>query len=130
MLKVTSAKILFFVERRNSILYSKYLDFCVSHESTNFKICDVILDITAYQKICFLLCLLNAIEYQDETWWNISATVHTSKRMKNLTLIRLGFLRVVFSVGKVGGSQFDPSPPPPSYFKNNLSNINITLYNC
>ena len=27
------------------------------------------------------------------------------------------------------GCQFDPPPPPPpSYFKKNLSNINITLY--
>ena len=34
-----------------------------------------------------------------------------------LTLIRLGFLRVVF----LGGV---------SYFKKNLSNINITSYNC
>ena len=42
--------------------------------------------------------------------------------MKGLTLIKLGFLKVVFS----GGSQFDP----PSYLKKNLSNINITLYNC
>ena len=38
-----------------------------------------------------------------------------------LTLIRLDFLRVVF----LGGGQFDPR----SYFKKNLSNINITLYN-
>ena len=26
--------------------------------------------------------------------------------------------------------QFDPPPPPSSYFKKNLSNINMTLYNC
>ena len=38
-----------------------------------------------------------------------------------LTLIRLSFLRVVFPAG----SQFDP----PSYFKKNLSNVSITLYN-
>ena len=31
-----------------------------------------------------------------------------------LTLIKLGFLRVVFSGGGGGGGQFDPSP---SYFK-------------
>ena len=42
-----------------------------------------------------------------------------------LTLIRLGFLRVVFSGGEEGGGQFDTL----SYFKKNLSNINITLYN-
>ena len=40
-----------------------------------------------------------------------------------LTLIRLGFLRVVFPGGGV-------SLTPPSYLKKNLSNINITLYNC
>ena len=35
---------------------------------------------------------------------------------------RLGFLRIVFS----GGGQFDPL----SFFKKNLTNINIILYNC
>ena len=39
--------------------------------------------------------------------------------LDSLTLIRLGFLRVVF-----------PGGGPPSYFKKNLCNINITLYNC
>ena len=43
---------------------------------------------------------------------------------ENLTLIRLGFLRVVFSGGR------ESIWAPPSYFKKNLSNINITLYNC
>ena len=47
-----------------------------------------------------------------------------------LTLIRLGFFRVVLLGGAGGGgSQFD-LPHPPSYFKKNLSNISITLYNC
>ena len=41
-----------------------------------------------------------------------------------LTLIRMGFLRVVFSGGE---GQFEPAP---SYFKKNVSNINITLCNC
>ena len=41
-----------------------------------------------------------------------------------LTLIRLGFLRVVFPVVG-GGGQFKP----PSYFKKNLANVNITLHN-
>ena len=39
-----------------------------------------------------------------------------------LTLIRLGFLRLVFPEGI--------NLTPPSYFKKNLSNINITLCNC
>ena len=38
------------------------------------KIYDVIIDITTYKKISFLLFLLNGIEYQDETWGNISVT--------------------------------------------------------
>ena len=42
-----------------------------------------------------------------------------------LTLIRLSFLRVVFS----GGRQFD-SLPLPLYFNKNLSNIIKTLYDC
>ena len=46
--------------------------------------------------------------------------------ISQLTLMRLGFLRVVFP----GGGQFDLlHHPPSSYFKKNLSNINITLYN-
>ena len=44
-----------------------------------------------------------------------------------LTLIKLGFLKVVFSGG--GGGQIDPLPPT-LYFQKNLSDINITLYNC
>ena len=39
-----------------------------------------------------------------------------------LTLMRLGVLKVVFSVGV----QFDP----PSYFKKNWRNVSITLYSC
>ena len=41
----------------------------------------------------------------------------------NLTLIGLGFLRVLFSGGGVNLTA-------PSYFEKNLSNINITLYSC
>ena len=51
----------------------------------------------------------------------------------NLTLIRLDFLRVVFSGGGGGGGvgvNLTSPLPPPSYFKMNLSNINITSYNC
>ena len=47
-----------FVWRKNSNLFSSYLDFCVFHESTNFKNYDVIIDITVYQKYV-LLFLLN-----------------------------------------------------------------------
>ena len=59
---------------KNCNWFSRYLDFFVFHESTNFKIYDVIIDITANHKICFLLFFLNAIEYEDETWSNISLT--------------------------------------------------------
>ena len=57
-------------------------------------------------------------------------TSHTfiTRSSSNLTLIRLGFLKVVF-LGRgrgEGGSIW----PPPSYFKTNLSNFNITLYSC
>ena len=64
----------FFIWRKNYIFFSRYLDLSVFHKSTNFKIYDVIIDITAYQKTCFLLFLLNAIKYEVETWWNISIT--------------------------------------------------------
>ena len=46
-----------------------------------------------------------------------------------LTLIRLGFLRLVFSEGGEGGGGVLSIWPPTSYFKKNWSNINITLYN-
>ena len=46
-----------------------------------------------------------------------------------LTLLRLGFLRVVYS--KVNVPLPPPSPHhPPLYFKKNLSNIGITLETC
>ena len=41
---------------------------------------------------------------------------------------KAGFFEGSFFWGR-GGGQFDP-PPLPSYFKKNLSSINITLYNC
>ena len=40
--------IIFFNQQKNFILCSRYLDFCVFQESMNFKICDVIIDITTY----------------------------------------------------------------------------------
>ena len=46
----------------------------------------------------------------------------TFKQNETLTLIRLGFLKVVFP----GGVNLTT----PSYFKKNLSNFNTTLYNC
>ena len=51
----------------------------------------------------------------------------TAKRLQ-LILIRLSFFKVVFPRRVV-----NLTPPPsdtPSYFKKNLYNINITLYNC
>ena len=39
------------------------------------------------------------------------------------------YLGVVFTREK-GGFNLTPQPPPPSYFKKNLSNINTTLYHC
>ena len=38
----------FLTEEKNCISFSRYLDFSVFHESTNFKIYDIIIDITAY----------------------------------------------------------------------------------
>ena len=40
------------------------------------------------------------------------------------TVVKLTFLREVFSVAGT------LEPPSPSYFNKNLSNTNITLYNC
>ena len=38
----------FFIIGKNCVLFSKYLGFCVIHESANFNIYDVIIDLTAY----------------------------------------------------------------------------------
>ena len=45
--------------------------------------------------------------------------------LPDIALIKLDFLRVVFA-GVGGGVNLTP----PSHFKKNLSNINITLYSC
>ena len=63
---------------------------------------------SVFSKICFLSA--GEIKEQTMVWFT------------DLTLIRLGFFRVVFTWGS-------PLPPPPSYFKNNLSNIFVQLSN-
>ena len=59
LLKATSTKNLFldvieslmynefFIQNKNSVSFSRYLDFCVFNESKNFKICDAIIGIAA-----------------------------------------------------------------------------------
>ena len=47
----------FFIWRKNYASFSEYLDFCVFDKSTNFKICDVIIDITAHYNVHFRLFL-------------------------------------------------------------------------
>ena len=37
-----------FYLKKKFVSFLRYLDFCVFHESANFKIYDVIIDITAY----------------------------------------------------------------------------------
>ena len=54
-----------------------------------------------------------------------SKNIERAIKMCSLTLIRLGFSKVVFPGGG-GGVNLTA----PSYFKKNLSNFNITLYNC
>ena len=49
-----------------------------------------------------------------------------SSKYEGLTLIGLGFLKVVF-LGAGGGGEVNLTPP--SYFKKNLSNFNKTLFN-
>ena len=52
-----------------------------------------------------------------------SSRFFITRMLESSTLVRLGFLRVVFPGG--GGGNLTPSPP--SYLKKNLYNINITL---
>ena len=46
----------FFIWRKNNLSFSKHLDFCVFVKSTDFKICDVIIDIATWWKLH--LCLI------------------------------------------------------------------------
>ena len=43
--------VIFFICKRDSNTFSRNLDFCVFGESTNFKISDVIIDLTALLKL-------------------------------------------------------------------------------
>ena len=63
----------FFIWRKN-VSFSRYLVFCVFIKSTNFKICDVIIDIAAWWKLHFCLFLLNPTYYQNEIWSNTSVS--------------------------------------------------------
>ena len=40
--------IIIYTRRKNFVSFLEYLDFYVFHESAKFKICDVIMNITAY----------------------------------------------------------------------------------
>ena len=44
-----------FILRENCVSFSRHLDFCAFHESTTFKIYDVIIDITEYKNMFFLV---------------------------------------------------------------------------
>ena len=46
----------FFIWRKNNVLFSRYIDFCVFVKSTNFKICDVIIDIADNGSYVFAYC--------------------------------------------------------------------------
>ena len=68
----------FFIWWKN-VCFSKYLDFSVFVKCTNFKICDVIMNITAKWKLHFCLFLWNSKHYQNEirsytsvhSWFNL-----------------------------------------------------------
>ena len=48
----------------------RFLGFC---EIYKLKICDVILDVTTYEKLHLWLFLVNPREYQIKTWSNVNA---------------------------------------------------------
>ena len=54
---------IFFIWRKN-VLFSRYLDFCIFVKSTDFKICDVIIDITTQWKLhlCLYFWILSTIK--------------------------------------------------------------------
>ena len=74
----------------------------------------------------------NEVEKNKKKWEKKSKKEKVDEKLrrktKKSTLIRLGSLKVVFPGMGVVGCQFEPLVPP-SYFKKNLSNIDITSYN-
>ena len=56
----------FFIWRESDVSFSRYLDFCAFMKSTNFKICDVIIDIAPWWKLHLRLFLLNPTYYQNQ----------------------------------------------------------------
>ena len=59
-----------FLFQEKLMLRLKYLVFCVFAKSTEFKICDVIIDIATYHRHC--LFLLSPKHSQIEIWSNTS----------------------------------------------------------
>ena len=43
----------FFILSKNKVSFFRYLDFEVFVRSPNFKFCDAIIDVTAYEKLHF-----------------------------------------------------------------------------
>ena len=66
-------RMIFFTWRRNALSPPKYLDFCIFMKSTNFKICDVIIDIAAKCELHFCL-IFNRKYYRNEIWPNTSVS--------------------------------------------------------
>ena len=64
-------RMIFFTWRKNAVSLQKYLDFCTFMKSTNFKICDVIIDIAAKWELHFCL-FFNRKYYRNEIWPNTS----------------------------------------------------------
>ena len=62
----------FFIRRKNDVLFSRYLDFCVFMKSIDLKICDVIIGIATLWKLHLCLFPLNRKYYQNEIWSNTS----------------------------------------------------------
>ena len=65
----------FFILRKNKVSFYRYLDFEVFVRSPNFKFCDAIIDVTAYEKLHFWLFLLNPRQYQNEIWSNAKCSL-------------------------------------------------------
>ena len=60
---------IFFIWRKDNVLFSRYLYFHVFAKPTDFKICDVIRCIATWWKLHFCLFLLNP-KYYKKSWSN------------------------------------------------------------
>ena len=63
-----------FICRENNASFLRYLDLHAFVKSTNFKVCDVVIETATNWKLQFCLFLLNPQYYENENWSNTNVS--------------------------------------------------------